>query len=702
MAHLKMGSYNLCAYWRHPDFVDISEPPAPMTYNTTLPLIKRSGHLLVGLPGYSYGLEPDPYSRQKTFSVAPYKRGAVRARSHLRDVKFQCDRNLGWNIEYATAYIVNHLDPANSPKAAEFLANIRRTAHEVEKTNATQMREIAFRTFASLDKVLFNSNLKDAVFLDVQNLGYHVSGATCNPGEGFNRQVPRISIVLNTEMHNVVDSDTILANLIHHMIHAYFLVACGPQRADEVGYGRLAHGIPFANVLYAIKKLTPSKEKPLPLSFGHKLNHPSGMMAPYFNPYIEADIHHQGGPFPNDWHCSYCPARVKSISEADANGWYDGMSKPLLELPECAQKATVHVLKDDKLVETPRTQTLAPGDSVELIFEGKAVLIATERVNAYESVAAVFEKTRWLTIPEGTSNDVFMTLLEFLHSGSFSPDPAPVLAPGRKGPPLIQPVQTDSPPFLLAAIRLFKLASGLKFDDIKMATLDRMENQYITREDPIAILKEIYDPNSPEPDALLRDWATKFLTQQLNPQQMSLFHYQPGVGAITNHKEPPNLVKLQCDFSFHSRYLELLEKSAAFHVDVIKASDALRLQPPPTSIVHPGGLPILPPCLQPSLPSYHLASRIPSIHPSISVSAPPPRRPDIFTAPHMGVRDDIDLRTPKPGLWAGLSGYDPLRSGAVSADPFRTRRLSPPFGPREYVDPYYGAEVDLEKIYSVY
>ena len=75
----------------------------------------------------------------------------------------------------------------------------------------------------------FAGKLKDVVFLEFKGVDPNVSGATYIPGYHPNLRVTRIAIVLNSDKHKEAILGQIFTILLHHMIHAYFLIAYGPQ-----------------------------------------------------------------------------------------------------------------------------------------------------------------------------------------------------------------------------------------------------------------------------------------------------------------------------------------------------------------------------------------------------------------------------------------------------------------------------------------
>ncbi|KAF2705952.1 hypothetical protein K504DRAFT_350360, partial [Pleomassaria siparia CBS 279.74] len=434
----------------------------------------------------------------------------------------------------------------------------------------TRLRDVAYRIFNRLDRILFAGHLKSAVYLSYANLGSEVSGATFTHGHGPNPRVKRISIVLNSFLHQHAKPRDVIASLVHQMIHAFFLVACGPQDEKETGYGRLDHGLHFGKVMETIKTLSGAKIKPLPLDFGHSLG-------PHYDDYY-APPHRRRRTCNGKWYSSHCHAHVEAIGENDINEWYGAVCHPLLELPESVQKATVLLYNDrhHKLEEVPRSSPTTPPstESVEFVFQDKTVLIPGGKIDAFSSIRKAVDKTesRYLVIPEEVDEESFMRLLELIHLGRYSPDIGPVRAPGKKGPPIIKPLHHESQPFLLTDVRMFKLGALLGFDEVKGVALERLNSQHVTREDPVCVLKEIYDGADPDPD--LRVWVKGFLTKGpetdwLDPR-LGIGGGMGGREGMTRG-EPPNLVKLDQDMGFKSRFRDLVACSSALHIDVLKA-----------------------------------------------------------------------------------------------------------------------------------
>ncbi|KAF2676460.1 hypothetical protein K458DRAFT_181852 [Lentithecium fluviatile CBS 122367] len=515
---------------------------------------------------YQRDSEPDSYYRQASLRVPrPLPTVAIR----LQDPRLRCERNLGWSIDWAVAFIIDLLEKKTSPDAAVGLKNIRLRAANLEREG--HLRDLPYRIFNKLDETLFAGHLKNAVFLDIRSLGSEVSGSTHSQGWSLDRKVKRVSIILNGDVLQLTRSRDVIATLIHHMIHAYFLIACGPQDQKEVEYGRLSHGLHFGKIMMTIRKLSAVHGKPLTgLDFGHTLDQARHFYDECHNQQ-RRPYHRRRGK--EKWYCSHCYSDVDGLSEGEIEEWYGGVCKPLLDLPESLHNSNVQIYNDRRhiLEEIPRAQTTPSAASNEFIFGNKSVLVSASHVVNFSSIQRAFEKagSRYLEIHEDVSKDTFERFLELLHTGTYGPDPKHLHAMGLKGPPVIKS-PTGSEPYLMTDIRIFKMGAVMGFDELKGIAIDRMYRHGITHEDPVGLLKEIYDGG--EPDGDLKQWARKFLTRTPTAVDGDWM----GMGAPRTIAEPSNLAKLECDMlGYKARFYDLLQQSSALKYEVSKAKHEL-------------------------------------------------------------------------------------------------------------------------------
>jgi hypothetical protein len=99
-----------------------------------------SGLSYDALQHYYSDSEADSYVRQRTRLFKP----VPAATSRLQDPHLKCDRNLGWSIDWAVAFIVDHLNKKTD--AAESLRGIRIKAAQLERDGSAQIHPTASLT----------------------------------------------------------------------------------------------------------------------------------------------------------------------------------------------------------------------------------------------------------------------------------------------------------------------------------------------------------------------------------------------------------------------------------------------------------------------------------------------------------------------------------------------------------------------------
>ncbi|EUC40064.1 hypothetical protein COCMIDRAFT_44849, partial [Bipolaris oryzae ATCC 44560] len=459
------------------------------------------------------------------------------------------------------------------------LMNIRRRAAALYENSLNE--EIPFRIFNKLDQALFAGYLNNAVFLDTSRLDSDFSGITYTHGWGPNAEVKRISIILNQDVIRHGQAWDIVATLIHHMIHAYFLVACGEQKEHEMDYGRLNHGLHFGKIMLAIRRLSAAHSRELAtLDYGHRLPSRRFHADDYYRRWRRDEIEHEYG---NEWYCSHCHGGMRGPSDCEVDKWYKKVCQPMLDLPPSIRGLEVEVynVQRHELVKRRRTHLGPSSKSVEFIFKDRPVLVGRDKIDQFPSVMKASDKggSRFLIVPKEVSEDTFMRLLEFLHTGSYPPDPHVFAGAAvsrdvrRKAPPIIKSQNTSvGAVVVLADIRFAKLGLYMGFEDCKTYALDRMNTYRVMYEDPVAVLKEIYRGSELDPD--LKVWARMFLTRCPDTSSPGRYH-----GDLRDHStvEPPNLLKLESrQGPYRSRFFTAIGVSGALEDDINKARAELK------------------------------------------------------------------------------------------------------------------------------
>jgi predicted SprT family Zn-dependent metalloprotease len=530
------------------------------------------GAALARSRSYPSDSEPDLFI---PFEPYEYQRPLSSVAVRLQDPFLRCDRDLGWNIDWAVAFVVDRLEQ-NWADTAEKLKSIRIRAATLERDGLVQ--EIPYHIFNKLDEVLFAGQLKNAIFLDISSLGSDVSGATYTHRLGPNPDVKRISIILNIDALEYAKAKDIVAILIHHMIHAYFLVACGGQKEDEVDYGRLDHNVHFGKIMLTMKKLSAVHGRELSsLNYGYSSPTVRCFADEYYSPRRREVVEREDR---ERWHCGHCHSNVQGPSESEVQKWYGKVCKPLFDQPRCVREQEVQTYNERRHeLETRRRARLrSSAKSVEFMYKDRLVLVDGGKIEEFLSVVKAFDKagSRFIKVHKEVSEETFVRFLEFIHTGSYRPDPRPFAAAAglvieRRGPPIIKPQATTSEACVLTDVRFAKLGTLMGFDDCKSYALDRMNAYGTLNEDPVAILEEIY--KGYEPDSDLKDWARKFLIKAPNASNPEYHTTSISVTTI----EPPNLVKLESQQSSHrARFLDAIDSSGALENDVNKARAELK------------------------------------------------------------------------------------------------------------------------------
>ncbi|USP81805.1 hypothetical protein yc1106_09079 [Curvularia clavata] len=465
------------------------------------------------------------------------------------DPYLRFDRDLGWNMDWAVAFVIDRLEQSWADAAAS-LRGIRLRTAALYQDGLNQ--EIPLYIFHKLDRLLFAGHLKNAVFLNASSLSASVSGITYTHRQRPNPKIKRFSIILNCDVLQNGQPRDIVAMLIHHMIHAYFLVACSGQKETEVFYGRLAHGVHFGKIMLTIRRLSAAHGKELAcLDYRHRLPGIQHFADEYHHFWRRDGTNREDK---NAWYHSHCHCDVQGPSESEVDTCYRKACKPMFDQPHSVRKLEVQV-------------------SVEFLFREKPVLVERDEIKQSQSVLRAFDRAeiRFLKVHRDVSEDTFMRFLEFLHTGSYRPDPrsfAPAtvvagLDPDYKGPPIIRPQSAfTEAAVVLADVQFAKLSRLMGFDDCKSYALDRMDAYGMMYEGPVAVLKEIY--RGGELDSNLKAWACKFLIR--TPARSSPFcHHNNLIGQGT--MELPNLLELESHYGpYRSRFLDAVDSNEALEM----------------------------------------------------------------------------------------------------------------------------------------
>ncbi|KAK3617851.1 hypothetical protein LTR22_026586 [Elasticomyces elasticus] len=497
----------------------------------------------------SFNNRPLPFplrSRDFNFPDPAYYRRRSRSRSRRREDEWEKsvaalrdktvrDRvgDLGWVLEYATAWLYRHL-VHNRPGVADAIDRIR-AAVGVEGVQ----EDSPFLIFEHLNKVLFAGKLRGMVYLRLKASASNTPGTTS--AAGVVPGIDRICVELNSTLFedDEGDVDELLDVMIHQMIHAYLLVTCGAQKKGSQQDGRLLDGLHLGVIMYTIKDITQQcKLDELDLTF-----HAASRQARNGNPFAPRQLpkrnnfialSNKGSPMaapPADGH-SHCHLDNRAVRLPMIKNWQVEGYSVALDLDMESKGDTIYDLTVYKQFD-PVDRLKAPPSStyIELIWDKKRVMVKRDHISKYKSIKKPLEKNNKmeLAVPE-CDEKVFHRIYDFFNRGKYddgksSSGWAERLHPStRQGPPILlcheennprvnDLLLDDSPWDIVAHLQTFKAAESMKFEELQAYVLQVLWDLNKTDSDPIDALKVLYNENdnSGPVHAELHKWAREFL-----------------------------------------------------------------------------------------------------------------------------------------------------------------------------------------------
>ncbi|KAK8220147.1 hypothetical protein M8818_000563 [Zalaria obscura] len=424
------------------------------------------------------------------------------------------------------------------------------------------IEDLPYVVFNIFDRAFFAQKLKDMVYLGWFNGEPSLPGRTCAPGV----KQSRITIQLNRAAATAErwgPADT-MANLIHQMIHAYFLVCCGPPAKDTKCDGRLLDGRQFGILAGRIRELSglstpgylPLHLHPLPET--RRPRELTNTSRELFSPKtVEAT------PLRND--ITHCSRDNRDITVRSCLAFLEKEYGAALE--EACDKRGDHVYKisDSGLTQVHRLTEAPPSAQyVELLWNDKRIMLPSAKLLAYPSMAG---KGRTIAVPGSTTETTLRCLHAFVETGKYKPDlPIPLLPPSTvpsasatnaSTAPVLADPRPEAPDYILTDLTIHALASALSFTELAAHALLRLHTLPSTHSPPLPALTLIYD--APSPSESLRRWTRAFLTTRGGG----------GGGA-------PNLWKLARRYA--EGYTALYHRSPLFKEDVDIAAATLTAQ----------------------------------------------------------------------------------------------------------------------------
>lgn len=376
-------------------------------------------------------------------------------------------------------------------------------------------KEVSMRAFNFFQKRFFSDKLRDKVELAFGKLGLEISGQTHIKWHIGNS---RVLIRLNSDLlyplfrrvhHQKQARDHLYATLLHHMIHAYFLVRCGAPDPNKDADGRLRHENHFGAIMYKIREISAKYGDPLPIDFAHSI--PRKRMWTNTARQIELLATHVNRRVqPNDrHHCTECTSTLDPIEEKIVTKWYKN---------RCYQSVNPDIYEFDaggELTSTPLNHIHdKKSDWIELFWAKKTLKVDKICLKFLSSPFAkkFTNENRRVDIPKVPERTA-RALWTFLVTGSYGPDLS-VTHDGSRGPALIMGLDPKWNPYIENEVRVHKLATKLQFDELRRCAFRRLMSMHVTYEDPIPVFQRIYNVDDGGRGSVheeLRKWSVAFM-----------------------------------------------------------------------------------------------------------------------------------------------------------------------------------------------
>lgn len=528
------------------------------------------------------------------------------------------------SLDAATVFLFDHLTK-NADEISHFIQKLRFLRfpmRELLPIWLSRLGRIVFAGQVSPHRVQFR--LHDFKDPDRSGRTYAAGVLHARPGPVVIRLNERMIAESSQARHLSRDSDAdqILAILLHQMIHAYFLLACGQQRDGREADGRLKHGGNFGVIMYKIKELSGRSGNPLPIGFGHTFQS--------HHPLRTAFVYQRRSQY-SHYQCTDCFSDVESISQEQIDNWYKNT---------CIKSVDPDIWQFEGYSWTPFATPLSQcGDKrywVELVHKERTYKLERIHLSKIPSFAKNFEKgKRQVAIPDTVEDKVFASMMHYLRWKRYSPDTSD---PSRisKGAPLIQKERdicggfVDEEGTIARDVKIHKLATSLRFHELRQAVMRRLRDHEDCYENPCYVLSLIYSVDS---EKELRGWAKDFMRRYATPK--------PGCFPT----ESSNLKKIRDDYrfgEFSSAYHEGLEQLRVDMAVVQKDLDALPAEPlpppppPPPQVWTSHVTPAYPITIPPPPPTFYPAAQPVMVQqPGVYGSYPPTARPR-----HLGLSHD--------------------------------------------------------------
>jgi hypothetical protein len=395
--------------------------------------------------------------------------------------------------------------------------------------NPHDKASLPLRVFHQLDTELFRGVLRGQVCLASASISSAVHGATRRAGHPYGR----VTILLNPEVVLIERPEVILATLIHHMAHAYFLVCCGYGGVEN--QHDLRHGLPISTLLWTIKACFLRNHRSFPNLFRCTDNLSHHPAASSFGQYgMEGQSY-------CSWHCvdfkdfqdchNYLHYTLRTLKLDKKKDDEEGSFEVEQHYP---RSQYLHLFQRGASILDPisRSHYRSCNPScrfIELHYQGKAIPLDLAHLRHYPGFEAHIHENQMspVKVPKDVSGKTFRALFNFAIQGDYEP----VWRSESftfKGPPRIDTGSGNVPetgPFAPPEdLRVYAVAQKIGFTELRQLALRRLYSQTLLKGDAMDFIEEVYTGKEPgkdkpvacgkgwKPDKDLRDFMVAFLT----------------------------------------------------------------------------------------------------------------------------------------------------------------------------------------------
>ncbi|CAK1361927.1 hypothetical protein CB0940_02753 [Cercospora beticola] len=529
--------------------------------------------------------------------------------SCLTDRSIAAPGDLGWTLEYATAWLYRYLF-SSATEVTDAIDTLR------ELDDDYMGPDFAYMFFDLLDDKLFAGKLQGAVYLRWRSMPSNLPGVTSAPK--VIPEIARVCIDLNRTPFedDTADIDDLLCAMIHQMIHAFLLVCCGAQPKDDTPDDRMMDGLHFGVILMTIRDITVNcVDGTLDLIFHASKRRmvqnntlfvpPPPPLYPLDGMLLAVDPRGHGHAAMLHDGRTHCNHDNRHVSRHQIKNWQVTEYSKALEAEMAAKGDKIWDFTDGETFEEfLRIHAPPSATYIELLYddgttaEPKRIMAKREKALKFKSLKeplTTFLKFE-LAIP---SCDIktFRCIYDFINKDGYLATPLDQAAQypitqGHGPPVLIMPQDPrlqqmaliNKDESAITHVKVFKAGESMKFEELMTRAIQQLYRIPVTSEDPIALLKAIYNIEPPSKNPLhseLHRWARRFLYRCPGRSHIGSLIDTPSVhplaharGVLSGSYSISNMRKIKTRYP--QQFRELLEQSRAFREDAELANAMLR------------------------------------------------------------------------------------------------------------------------------